>query len=318
MGPLVFLSNPSMQCLSFFWKEYPRIWVGYRVSEGVLETQSRPALDGVTWPAVEGGAKSWGAFPAPDEATLPLPKISLPRKRWRTAYREKSRKDPAQLAFQAYPDGSAWCRLQEGDGSQHCEFFFRPVDDGVQMWMKVSTQTPIIGSYLVQQCLRFTGAQNWYMRRNIACVPFLSELDLQAMGHPSLTLTYARLGEAWLSFPASHVRYATPLGSRLTEFVLDGQIDNGLIVRETLDRKKVPASYFRRTAMKASWERIASGMYWERTAWVSNRHPADCVHAVVDLGPLSAGESRTVYGKFYWVEGTKDDLLAAWQKDFSS
>jgi hypothetical protein len=58
-------------------------------------------------------------------------------------------------------------------------------------------------------------------------------------------------------------------------------------------------------------------MYWERTAYVSNWHPADCVHALVDFGPLDAGQSRTVCGKFYLIEGTKDDLLAAWQRDFS-
>lgn len=134
------------------------------------------------------------------------------------------------------------------------------------MWMRLSTQTPIDGAYLVQQCLRFTGAQNWSMRRQIACVPFLSELDVQAMGHPDLTLTYARQGDKWLSFSASHILYATPLGSRLSGKEFNGTVDSGLIIRETLDRKKVPRSYFRKTAPGQVWERISSGMYWERTA----------------------------------------------------
>ena len=43
---------------------------------------------------------------------------------------------------------------------------------------------------------------------------------------------------------------------------------------------------------------------------------ADCIHSGIDFGPLNAGAFRTVQGKFYWIEGTKDDLLASWQKDF--
>jgi hypothetical protein len=57
-------------------------------------------------------------------------------------------------------------------------------------------------------------------------------------------------------------------------------------------------------------------MYWERTAYVTNRHPADCLHALVDFGPLAKGEERTVRGKFYLVEGNRDDLLAVWKEDF--
>jgi hypothetical protein len=65
------------------------------------------------------------------------------------------------------------------------------------------------------------------------------------------------------------------------------------------------------------WEQIATGMYWERTVAISNRHPADCVHAWVDFGPLDVAESRTVWGKFYYLEGTKDDLLDRWRRDFT-
>ena len=312
MGSFVLLSNPHMQCLTFFWPDHPRNWVGYRISEGVPQRLHQPTSENAYWPAA-----GWGGFPDSERDFFHLQKTSLPRKRWRSVYREYEHLDPAQLSFQAFSDGSAYCSIEEEQGTQQREFFFQPVDDGVQMWMRLTTHIPIEGSYLIQQCLRFTGAYNWSLRRHIAYVPFLSELDVQAMGHPNLSLTYARLGAEWLRFPARQIQYATPLGSSLDGYDLSGPIDHGLIVRETLDRKVVPDSYFRRTAPGETWERVASGMYWERTAWVSNRHPADCVHAIVDLGPLTAGESRTVYGKFYWVEATKDDLLAAWRKDFS-
>lgn len=312
MGPLVVLSNPHMQCLTFFWKNHLRFWVGYRVLEGLPEVGPQPISADAAYPVA-----GWGAFPTLPADPLPRTDISLPRNRWRTSYHVRNRQDPTQLVFQTFNDGSAWCSFREGNGLQQREMFFQPVDDGVRMWMHLTTQVPIEGSFLVQQCLRFTGAQNWSMRRQIAYVPFLSELDVQAMGHPDLSLTYARRGDQWFNFPARHARYATPLRTSPLGTNVDGLVDDGPVIRETLDRQKVPAAYFRRTAPGETWKRVSSGMYWERTALVSNRHPADCVHAFVDLGPLAAGESRTVRGKFYWIEGTKDDLLAAWQRDFS-
>lgn len=310
-GPNVLLSSPHMQSLTFTWPGQTRHWAGYRVLEGTAETQPHAVVEQDGRPAAD-----WGPFPEPGGEPFSIQGLDLPRKRWRTAYQEKDSKDPARLEFQTYAGGTAWCSLYEDGGRIRRELCFQPVADGVRMWLRLSTQVPIEGAYLVQQCLRFTGAQNWSLRRQIACVPFLSELDVQAMGHPELTLTYARQGGEWLPFPARHVEYTTPAGSSFSGHDFSGTIDQGLVIRETLDRKAVPASYFRRTAPDQTWERLSSGLYWERTAWVSNRHPADCVHAVIDLGPLAAGESRTVRGKFYWIEGCKDDLLAAWRKDF--
>ena len=57
-------------------------------------------------------------------------------------------------------------------------------------------------------------------------------------------------------------------------------------------------------------------MYWERSARVSTHYPADCLHALVDLGPAAESKPRVVRGKIYWFKGTKDDLLARWKRDF--
>ncbi len=71
----------------------------------------------------------------------------------------------------------------------------------------------------------------------------------------------------------------------------------------------------RRQRPGARWDRITAG--WERTLLVSNRHPADCVHAWVDVGPLAAGQSRIVRGKVYFFQGSKEDLLEHWRRDFA-
>jgi hypothetical protein len=87
-------------------------------------------------------------------------------------------------------------------------------------------------------------------------------------------------------------------------------------VRESASRADAPASYWSMVAPDAAWETWSAGLYWERSAYVSNRHPADCLHAGVDMGPLEPGESRTVQGKFYWLEGTKEDLFDLWREEF--
>jgi len=87
------------------------------------------------------------------------------------------------------------------------------------------------------------------------------------------------------------------------------------ILRETISRKLAPASYWDRVAPHATWEQITCGMAWEHTAYISNRHPADCLHSYIDFGPLQAGESRTLQGVVYCIEGSKDDLLAIYQKE---
>jgi hypothetical protein len=186
----------------------------------------------------------------------------------------------------------------DNEGKQEREFFFRPTDSGVLMWMKMTTHVDLPGACAVQQCLRFSGATNQQWRRPIALIPFLSEFDIQAQGKPNDSLTWVRRDGGWMRLPVQHTRYHTPPGALLLADGSDGEIPHGLIVRESLD------------------QRYCSGMYWERTAYVSNRHPADCLHCSVDFAPLREGQSRTVHGKFYFVDGPNDRLLEMWRGDF--
>ena len=99
-------------------------------------------------------------------------------------------------------------------------------------------------------------------------------------------------------------QYVTPPGLTVPEIARmpsgpDRRIDHALVVRQ------------------AAAGRSVAGMYWERSARVSTHHPADCVHAMVDLGPAAPGRPRVARGKIYWRQGTKDDLLAQWKREFS-
>ena len=293
MKPLVVLSNAKQQCATFFWKGNPHFYVGYRFLEHEPETLPSP-LPGIEMlPAARSVA-----MPEPNKAAMSNEEGDPWNKDWGASHIESDAASGTELSFTASSDGSAFCCCIDKRTDQKREFFFEPSEDGVRLSMKLTTRRPITGAFCVQQCLRFTGSTNVGWRRQVALVPFLSEFDMQARGRPHETLTFARKSNEWMKFGLSHICYHTSPGSPLLGEKSGGEIDHGLIVRESLGGK------------------YCSGMYWERTAYVSNRHPADCVHASVDLGPIDSEGSRTVHGKVYFIEGTKDDLLNLWQHDF--
>jgi hypothetical protein len=315
MEPAIALSNAPEQCVTFFWPEMPDYYLGYRFVEGQPAVSDRPFI-GYEKQAVAQG------FALPD---LTAPAASQPagpgwQEEWRLAYTEPDPQAPVQLSFQVMENGVAHIVCVENDGQQQQEFIFQPFSHGVRMWATLTTQTAITGAYCRQHCLRFTGLFNSQWRRVVAHMPFLSELDMQAMGNANGTLTYARRANQWCQFPVQHTIYPThPVRANDTAARGEAQgdpVDLGLIVRETASRQLAPASYWQRVATGVTWEQISSGLYWERTAYISNRHPADCVHAWLDFGPLAAGQSRTLRGAVYFVEGPKDELLALWQRDF--
>ena len=306
MKPSIALSNPQEQCVTFYWNDMPSYYLGYRFWEGAPMRTDGPIL------SQEAQPHSKLAEP-PSLAELLADQSSSPpaNDEWRMAYSEKDSDAGNQLSFRLSTEGVAHVELIEQNSQQRWEWWFQPFAHGVRMWIKLTTLTEIQGSFCLQQCLRFTGMYNAKWRQAVAHTPFLSELDMQAMGNANGTLTYARRDQEWVQFPVQHMAFSThAVGSE------EESVDHGLILRESPHRLSAPPGYWEFVAASTSWDQITSGMYWERTAWVSNRHPADCVHASIDFGPLPAGGSRTLQGVVYFLEGSKDDLLALWQEDF--
>jgi hypothetical protein len=296
MKPTIALSNPNSQCATLFWEHDPGYHVGYRFMEFSPEITDTPLA----------GLDEQPRFPqadAPSSTADVLPDWAFDSatwgKFWTARYDEQNPADARQLRFRSQVDGIATARGLERGGAQERTFVFQAVDHGLHMWMTMKTKVSVTGSLAVQQCLRFSGATAKEWRQPIAGIPFLSEFDVQARVNPHETLTYARRDGQWIKFPIPHTCYHTAPGRSLAGARSSGVVDHGLIVRESLDR------------------RYASGMYWERTAYISNRHHADCVHAALDFGPLKEGESRTVQGRFYFVRGSRDDLLALFDRDMA-
>jgi hypothetical protein len=312
MKPSIALSNPHEQCLTFYWDKAPSFHVGYRFVEGQPRLSDQPlagyarqpVAQDIDPPRLEGRATSGPSNPNW-------------KKEWQVAYTEANPHDPVQLSFRVDNNGVAHAHYVENDGLQQHELILQPFSHGVRIWLKLTTRQAIPGSYCLQQCLRFTGMYNDEWRQVIAHTPFLSELDMQAMGNANGTLTYARRDDQWFGFPVQHVVYPTLGNIEKASEPHSDRVDHGLIVRETPSRDLAPDWYWERVAPGATWCQITSGVYWERTAYVSNRQPADCVHAWVDFGPLAAGQSRTLQGAVYFIEGSKDDLLELWGRDFT-
>ncbi len=301
------ISNPTEQCLTFL-PEDETFYLGYRFLEGEpLLLNAR--LDHPTHPAL-----SWGGLPGEILDRQELPRSEHWRSDWLTTFDTPASEPPPRLSFRAFAGGAAWCRAVEPDYQR--EFYFQPEADGVKVWLRFTAARAIPSSCCIQQCLRFTGQFNAEWRRAVACIPFLSEFDMQAMGNPNGTLTSAQRGRRWFAFPVPYTVYPVlpvPPGGPGYGAEL---IDHGLVARQTVNRKQAPASYFQAVAPDTAWEQLVAGMYWERTVFISNRHPADCLHAWLDVGSLEAGQSRTLHGKIYFFEGSREDLLDHWRRDF--
>ncbi len=211
---------------------------------------------------------------------------------------------------------------EDGWTRQDWTYYIAPADDGFDiLWVIETMEEGLNEYYCVQQCFRMGGLTNDEWRRKIAETPAFSEFDLwtrqEAEQKPLTSLSYVHSGDRWLSVPAvrENVGYRTTLGAALdiqrtegdlTKAALepykpvfgDQVLDCGLIVRRSVD------------------EQWACGLYWERTAHVTNHHPADCLHAVVNLGPIAPHGKRAVRGKVYWMKATLDEVYAHWQRDF--
>ncbi len=305
---IVVLSNPDEHCLTFYEKD-TAYYIGYRFLEGIPIIIDKCLNHSVY-------SSDWGDYPSGLIDQQEMKPASQCKSNWLSVYDTPMKNEEISFSFRTLINGSSHCTVKESGRIQ--EFYFQPMEDGLQIWFRFTALKSISTSYCVQQCLRFTGRINAEWRQSVAYIPFLSELDMQAMGNPNGTMTFARKNNNWLNFPVPYTMYQVRNVSQDLHAQSSDYVDSGLIVRQSPDRQLAPGSYFEKVAPHASWQQVSAGMYWERTVFISNRHPADCVHAWIDIGPLEAGQSRTLHGKVYFIEDSKETLYKHWQKDFSS
>jgi hypothetical protein len=70
-------------------------------------------------------------------------------------------------------------------------------------------------------------------------------------------------------------------------------------------------------ARESTSGRWVTGIAWERFLSAQGHNPWDCMHLSVNIGPLAQGESREIRGKIYLFEGTREQLLERYRRDFA-
>lgn len=64
--------------------------------------------------------------------------------------------------------------------------------------------------------------------------------------------------------------------------------------------------------------RYVMGIGWASYLSAQGHNPWNCMHLSIKVGPLAKGKTRTIPGKMYLFEGTKEDCLQAFERDFSA
>lgn len=202
---------------------------------------------------------------------------------------------------------------------QHWTFYLAPAQDGIDLLWVIETQEQGLPSYYgVQQCFRMSGRTNARWRRQIAEIPAFSEYDLwtsQEDAAQKTGLTYVLQNGEWrpLSPIEACVGVRTPLGARIDEERSAGTPSKVVGPYEAKMLGPADCGLITRTNQDGIW---ICGIFWERTSHVTDHHPADCLHAIVNVGGIPPHSRRAVRGKIYWFEGTREELLRRWRKDF--
>ena len=222
---------------------------------------------------------------------------------------------PGVLKYRARIKKKAWV-------PQAWTFYLAPVKDGIDLLLVVETGDIGLNAYYgVQQCFRMSGTTNEAWRHKIARTPAFSEFDLwnlREKDKPTRTsLTSIRRQGKWQRIPAAEftIGGTTPLGLRLAGEHADWDVEEAMAVGpyKVHMRDPVDCGLITRTNIGQTW---VCGIFWDRTSHVTDHHPADCLHSVVNIGTTPANAKRAIRGKIYWFKGTLEDLLKRWKHDF--
>ncbi|MHC4606704.1 MAG: hypothetical protein ACYTAF_07175 [Planctomycetota bacterium] len=59
------------------------------------------------------------------------------------------------------------------------------------------------------------------------------------------------------------------------------------------------------------------GIAWESFLSAQGHNPWNCMHLSIRVGPLPRGGRKTIRGRIYLLEGSKEDCLREFEKDFA-
>lgn len=201
---------------------------------------------------------------------------------------------------------------------QKWTYYMVPVNDGIDMLMIVETFGNGLPEYYgVQQCFRMSGENNpseW--RKEIALTPAFSEYDLwQKEGSPKTSLTSVLRNGAWENLPAQKeaVGARTPMGLAADQLRSSGTLPEKVGPYEAIMEPPIDSPLILRTDRDKNW---VCGIFWENTAHVTNHHPADCLHPIINIGNIPPFSQKAFSGKIYWFKGSMDEAASKLAEDF--
>ena len=202
---------------------------------------------------------------------------------------------------------------------QDWTYHMLPVEDGIEILLIIKTYEEGLPEYYgVQQCFRMSGETNADWRKEIARTPAFSEYDLwadQKNNQEKQSLTYILRNNAWESLPAMEntVGARTPTGIAVDYLRSDGALPKQVGPYNAEMLQSIDNGLITRTDQKEKW---VCGINWENTSHVTDHHPADCIHTIVNIGNIPPYSTRAIRGKIYWFQGTKLDLQKHYKNDF--
>ena len=202
---------------------------------------------------------------------------------------------------------------------QNWRFCMKPVADGLELCLVVETFGEGLPAYYgVQQCFRMSGEGNIGWRKAVACTAAFSEYDLwDKEGTPQTSLTFVARDGVCQRLPAGReaVGARTPTGLAVDLLRKGGSLEERVGPYDARMVDTVDCPLIARTDVEGEW---VCGIYWERTSHVTDHHPADCLHAVVNVGNNPPFSKRAFRGKIYWFKGSKEALAERCASDFQS
>lgn len=199
---------------------------------------------------------------------------------------------------------------------QDWSFYLNPVKDGVEILLIVNTYNRGLPEYYgIQSCFRLGGKTNTEWRKKTANIPEFSEFDLWASDSTKPSLTYIQRKGKWESIPGTTKTLGarTPLGETIDSLRTEGKLESEVGSYNAKMLEPIDNGLIIRTDMSNTW---VCGIVWEQASHVTDHHPADCLHSIVNIGNIPPYSKKAFRGKIYWFKGTKADLFNHYKDDF--
>jgi hypothetical protein len=247
---------------------------------------------------------------------------------WERGIRIESRSDPNQFAFLWFYEWHLFDAVQKGEHTQGtCDWEWNVDEDGSAAhmdadWLKLHVKTVENGAELSLEIMNNTGHDWPSIAAIIPCFNpgdprkpsernplFLDEehINTYFKGEDRLELIKG-------AFPRE-IHFNHKCRSAIMSW--DKEKEDGRFVFDekwpTSERDAFAGIMIR----ESGDECYVMGIGWESFLSAQGHNPWNCMHLSIKVGPLAKGEKRTIRGKIYLFEGSKEDCLRAFKNDFA-